>query len=88
MGCVAVGIYSTHQRGEEGAGAAQHVMNDLALCGDFSVYEAGATKKLCVLGIKNITNTLGHVQTMVVTHLPATLPSMGPRGRHPSNMTQ
>src|SRR3989337_7860 len=90
LGCVMIGVYSMRRGGEEGAGAAHttytHVMNDLAPCGDFSVSEAGATKKLCILGIKNITNTLGHVQTMVVTHSPTTLPSMGPRGHRPSHI--
>ena len=43
-------------RGEEGGRGPSYVVRfmNLALCGDFTVFEACATSKLCILGIQHM----------------------------------
>jgi hypothetical protein len=65
---------------------------NLTLCGDFAVFEANATSKLCIRYSKHHNHTplhiyvLAHMQAMVVvlwhslTWLSAMLPSVGPLG--------
>ena len=78
------------KRGGGGRGSTYytHVMNDLAPCADFSVSEAGATKKLLILDIKNNTRTTHWAMcrrwlSLIRLRL---FPSMGQRGRRPSNI--